>query len=209
MKELEHNYRISRTTISKTIRIVCAAVWKNLKAVCMPNLTKEDWKKIAKEYKNICNFPNCLGAVDGKHIRIIKSTESGPLFFNYNKYCSLLLLAICDVNYKFIFIDVDAYGKNSDSTTFKNTTFYKKLIDGRLDIPENARLPHSINTPALPHVFIGDEAFQINHFMLRPYGGNNLDKKKRIFNYRLSRARRCSNAPLEYSQISGVFSIGH
>jgi len=39
-------------------------------------------------------------------------------------------------------------------------------------------------------MIVGDEAFGLSHHVLRPYGGKNLTKKKRIFNYRLSRARR-------------------
>lgn len=37
---------------------------------------------------------------------------------------------------------------------------------------------------------IGDEAFGLHRHLLRPYGGSNLSVRKRIFNYRLSRARR-------------------
>jgi len=39
-------------------------------------------------------------------------------------------------------------------------------------------------------VLIGDEGFALHENLLRPYGGTHLDKKKRIFNYRLTRARR-------------------
>lgn len=72
------------------------------------------WLKIAKEFNKRANFPNCLGAVDGKHIRIIKPERSGSLYMNYKHYFSIGLLAIADANYKFIYVDVGSYGKDSD-----------------------------------------------------------------------------------------------
>uniref|UniRef100_A0A915JPJ3 DDE Tnp4 domain-containing protein n=1 Tax=Romanomermis culicivorax TaxID=13658 RepID=A0A915JPJ3_ROMCU len=40
---------------------------------------------------------------------------------------------------------------------------------------------------------IGDEAFTLRKDVMRPYPGSALDKNQRIFNYRLSRARRPQN----------------
>jgi len=42
----------------------------------------------------------------------------------------------------------------------------------------------------MPYTFIGDEAFSLSPVILRPYSGKVLSDTKRIFNYRLSRARR-------------------
>lgn len=43
----------------------------------------------------------------------------------------------------------------------------------------------------MPYVIVGDEAFALTSYMLRPYPrSSNLNLKKKVFNYRLSRAQR-------------------
>ena len=47
--------------------------------------TADDWKGVASEIEYRWNFPNCLAAMDGKHINTVASAGSGSLFFNYKK----------------------------------------------------------------------------------------------------------------------------
>lgn len=43
----------------------------------------------------------------------------------------------------------------------------------------------------LPYVFVGDEAFPLREYLMRPYPGLQLtNDATKIYNYRLSRARR-------------------
>lgn len=154
--------------------------------MALPN--PEEWSKISDDFYRRANFPNCLGCIDGKHIRITNPEHGGSLFLNYKNFFSIVLMAICDSNYNFIYVDVGSYGKCSDSGIFKNSTFYKKLSEGNLNIPDDKPLPGS--RIVLPHVFIGDEAFGLSNNLMRPYGGKSLSISKRVYNYRLSRARR-------------------
>jgi hypothetical protein len=186
--ELHFSHRIGLSTIRKIVEDVCTAIWDIMRAECFPELTTEAWLSIAEGFQQRANFPHVIGAIDGKHVRVYKPSLTGSLYYNYKHFFSILLLAICDSNYKFIFIDVGAYGKCSDSTVFQNSIFYKKLREFNLNIPKESNIPGVPND--LPYFFIGDEAFSISEHILRPYPGTNLNFTKRIFNYRLSRARR-------------------
>lgn len=189
MKDLQYQFRISQPSISVFVRQVLDAIWKNVREICFPEFTKEFWLKTAADFYEKTNFPHCIGAIDGKQVRIIRPVGSGSLYYNYKHFFSILLLAMCDANYKFIFVDVGAYGKSSDSTVFKDSTFKKKLDDGSLNIPEAQSSFQGFHEP-MPFVIVGDEGFGLTTKLLRPYSGKCLSVKKRVFNYRLSRARR-------------------
>ncbi|XP_050305580.1 uncharacterized protein LOC126742819 [Anthonomus grandis grandis] len=158
----------------------------------MPNPTNETWKTVEKDFYELWNFPNCIGAIDGKHVIIEAPANSGSLYFNYKKTFSVVLLALVDANYRFICVDVGAYGKNSDGGIFASPNMGKALLQNSFNIPPDKSI---LGTNIIvPHVIVGDEAFLLNKHSLRPFPGsqikNNISKK--TFNYRLSRARRLS-----------------
>lgn len=186
---LHYDFHIGKSTISGIVRETCQVIWSTLKSTEMPEITKDKWLEIADLFYLKTNFPNCLGAIDGKHIRCKNPKNSGSLFFNYKKYFSVVLMAVVDANLQFITIDVGAYGKDGDSNVFKNSNFGKLLYSNKLDLPEPALLPETESNPQ-PYVFIGDEAFALHTHLLRPYPGRKLTDIRRVFNYRLSRARR-------------------
>jgi hypothetical protein len=81
-----------------------------------------EWKKKAHNYEILWNFPHCIGAVDGKHVLIQAPPHSGSDFYNYKEQFSILLLAIVDAEYNFIYANCGA--KESHLTV----EFFKRLL---------------------------------------------------------------------------------
>ena len=99
-----------------------------------------------------------------------------------------MLLAIVDVDYKFINADIGCNGRISDGGVFRNCNLYRALEEKRPNIPNPTKLP---GTQSLfPYVILADDAFPLKDYIRKPYSQSGLTQERRIFNYRLSRARR-------------------
>lgn len=92
-------------------------------------------------------------------------------------------MAIVNSNYEFIYIDVGKQGRLSYGEVMEATSFFHKLNDGTLNLPENEE------NEGLNFVFVADEAFSLHKHIIKPYSQRNLTYERRIYNYRLSRTR--------------------
>ena len=98
-------------------------------------------------------------------------------------------MALVDGNAKFRYIDVGAYGRNSDGGIFRNSSIGKALEQNQPGIPTDSSLPFNQAGELFPYVFLTDEAFPLQRHIMGPYPGTNLTMDKQAFNYRLSRRR--------------------
>lgn len=150
--------------------------------------TSEQWASIQRQFFDKWNFPQCLGALDGKHVRIKSPMKSGSKYFNYMHYFSVVLLALVDADYKFIFIDVGTPGRYGDATIWNNSQLRHHLQAGTLPVPPPVVLP-GCDMP-IPSLIVADSAFALHSTLMKPYPEKNMSQEERLFNYRLCRARR-------------------
>jgi hypothetical protein len=102
-----------------------------------------------------------------------------------------MLLALVDARYKFTVVDVGSSGRNSDGGIFTHSKL-GKYLETHLGIPEDKQLP---GTSCLaPHVIVGDEAFPLKTYLIRPDPGsqNKGDNEKSIFNLRFQKPNKAS-----------------
>ncbi|KAJ8878973.1 hypothetical protein PR048_019577 [Dryococelus australis] len=104
---------------------VCETIWQHLHDICFPNLTEDEWLKIANGFETLANFPNCLGAID----------------------------AVYNSNYRFTFVNVGSYGKASDLAVYQNSLLFQRLKVNALHIPSDK--PMRMGGEPLPFTFFG------------------------------------------------------
>lgn len=86
-------------------------------------------------------FPMCIGVLDGKHIVTTAPPRSGSLFFNYKGSFSIVLLALVDVNYRFLVTQIGDFDRTSDGGVFKNSSLHRWLESNNLHGPPATPLP--------------------------------------------------------------------
>ncbi|KAL2092781.1 hypothetical protein ACEWY4_012579 [Coilia grayii] len=182
-------YRLGESTISQIVTDTCEALHQTLKDdyLTTPN-TEEEWRKVASGFEEKWQFPHCLGAIDGKHIRIQPPANSGSTYYNYKSFFSVQMMAVVDAQYRFIYVSVGAQGRASDAGIFAQSDLKAALDAKLLSIPQPNSLPGTHQE--VPYVLVGDEAFPLRLDLMKPFPFRLLNTEQRIFNYRLSRARR-------------------
>ena len=152
--------------------------------------TTEGWLAVAEKFAVKWNFYNCLGALDGKHVAIKQPPKSGTLYHNYKKFFSIVLMALVDADYRFLWIDVGTPGSNSDAQIWNDCELQDLIKEDKLQVPADAPLP-GFDEP-IPYAIVGDDAFALRKYLIKPYGRTRrvLTHAERVFNYRSSRARR-------------------
>jgi hypothetical protein len=187
--ELSFGFRVPHNSISILVKEVCEAIIEEYgDEVLVTPRTPEAWLEVVRDFLNLWNFAHTLGALDGKHFAIKCPTKSGSLYHNYKGFFSIILLGLVDANYKFLWVDVGIPGSNSDAGIFNASTLKQALESDTLGVPAPAPLPG--DDKPTPYFLVGDDAFALKTWMMKPHAQRNLTHDQRIFNYRLSRARR-------------------
>lgn len=189
-QSLHYCFRIGATTIGNIVIETCQVIWEKLTPLYMKAPTTEKWLDVADKFHSVWNYPNCLGAIDVKLIKIESPAHSGSAFFSYKHSHSITLQAVVDADAKFLFVDVGDYGRNNDSGTFRASHFGKLFLHKKLYIPSPRTIRGTNNSDEFPFVFVGDEAYPLSVNLMRPFPKRRLNNERRIYNYRHSRARR-------------------
>lgn len=133
---------------------MCKAIIEEYQAEYLPvPSTPEEWEEVADGFKRRWNFPHALGALDGKHIACKCPPGTGSQYYNYKKFYSIVLLALVDSNYKFIWADLGGRGAASDAQIWNASDLKDAVETGAMPLPQPSPLPH--DNQDIPYFFIG------------------------------------------------------
>ncbi|XP_068989247.1 putative nuclease HARBI1 [Neodiprion pinetum] len=131
---LSYAFRIGKSTVTGIISDTCEVLWTTLKDKVLFQPSAHNWLNIAEQFKDIWNFPKCIGAIDGKHVNIEARPNSGSTYYNYKGNHSLMLMAMCDAIYWFTLVDIGAQGRQSDGGVFRKSNIGKAFKNELLSL---------------------------------------------------------------------------
>lgn len=84
------SYCVGISTVANIVPDVTKAIWDSWVDTFLPVPKAADWQEIALSFKEMWNFPNCMGANDRKHVEIQAPPNSGSRYFNCKRTYSIL-----------------------------------------------------------------------------------------------------------------------
>lgn len=152
---------------------------------------KEDWQKIAGEFSERCDFPNCGGSLNARHVSILKTGES-KYHGNHHGYCSVVLGVLVDANHRFIHAEVISELRESDEEALLKTEFIQHLVEDSLDLPDNIE-----NEENLDFVFTAPNSFPLHKRILMMYPASQINNHDKLtFNDKVRTVNRFSDNAL-------------
>ncbi|XP_046342448.2 uncharacterized protein LOC124123198 [Haliotis rufescens] len=109
------------------------------------NMSSGDtWEDVAEEFLMRWNVPHDCDALDGKHVTIRKPPKTGTMYRNYKGFFSVVLMALVDADYKFLWIVVGGVGSQSDAQIYNQSELKECLVDGSIGFPPPSTLPNDV-----------------------------------------------------------------
>ena len=196
-------------TVCQIVIEVCDAIvkrmWKESVGAHFPK-TEDMFREKIIDMDERWQFPCSWAAVDGCHLPL-KCPPGGQTtakeYHNFKNFYSVVLMALVDAKYRFIWASVGYPGNSHDSIIFQSTHLWQEITENQA-IPLIGKDVDSVN---IQPVILGDGAFPLKSWLMKPYGNAAMTSQQKYFNYRLSRARMVTEAA--YGQLKGRWRLMH
>ena len=134
---------------------------------------------IAEQFARRWNFHHAVGALDGNHIAITCPKQAGSNYYNYKQFHSIIFVTLVDAEYKFSWVDVGSMGSTGDANVFNHSELRSCIDDDTIGFP--AAEPLAQDDQDMPYFIVGDDAFALRTWMMKPYSKRHLTDPERIF----------------------------
>ena len=211
----DYNYTVgemagySESTISYITKEVCQHIVEVLWEECVTTLfprNEAEFRQALIEMEAEWQFKFAFAAIDGSHLPIkcpSGVSEAMKQYHNFKKFYSVVLLALVDAKYRFIWAALGAPGNTHDSTCFQSTSLWENITNNRV-LPQKFQVVDNVHVPPM---ILGHGAFPMKSWICKPYGDAVLTEENRYFNYRLSRARMVSEGA--FGKLKSRFRVLH
>ena len=167
MRKVSNSFDLGKATVSQVIHRVTSAISEKLglKNIVLPK-TKEEVEEHVRNFYNRYGFPQCVGAVDGTHIKIKRPVDNPTDYVNRKGDFTLNCQETVGCNYCFIDVLIKWPGSVHNAWMFGNSALNGMFRDGT--IPKYQRTIVE-GEPAVPVCILGDLAYPLLPFLMKEF----------------------------------------
>ena len=115
-------------------------------------------------------------------------------------FYSIVLMAMVDSHYRFVWGSCGFPGNSHDAVIFRSTDIWTRIEEGLIPV-----IGKTVGDVTVPPLVVGDSAFPLRTWLMKPYTNASLTPRQRYFNYRLSRSRMVTEGA--YGQLKGRWRV--
>ena len=169
-------FGVSKSTAHKYIHKVSNIVCNlSRNVIRWPTLAEQD--EIAADIERSSHIPNCIGFIDGSHIRLESRPDGDNDYTNRKGFPSIQLQAIVDNKTIITDMFVGWPGSVHDARVFRNSPIADAMENG--------------NIMGANKFIFGDSAYPLQSFLLTPFRNTgHLTENEKFFNRTTSSARQ-------------------
>ncbi|KAK6750405.1 hypothetical protein RB195_002403 [Necator americanus] len=195
---LSEEFSCGKATVSAIVSEVMEAIIESETHNAFPPITRQYLEKVAEKTQELYDYPRAVGFLDGRHVAIKKPNGGIEEYLNYKNFQSIVLLAICDADYRFLLFDVGLPGNLGDASVFRSSSIFTFFNECDDLFPETADLG-SVG-PVQYHILTDDGLGQGVRY-IEPFPGRSADTgSKQRFNKKHGCARRVIDIAFEMLQ---------
>ena len=167
MRKVSNSFDLGKATVSQVIHRVTSAISEKLglKNIVLPK-TKEEVEEHVRNFYNRYGFLQCIGAVDGTHIKIKRPVDNQTDYVNRKGDFTLNCQETVGCNYCFIDVLIKWLGSVHNAWMFGNSALNGMFRDGT--IPKYQRTIVE-GEPAVPVCILGDLAYPLLPFLMKEF----------------------------------------
>ncbi|VDP11681.1 unnamed protein product [Heligmosomoides polygyrus] len=195
---LSQEFSCGKATVSAIVSEVTEAIIEGETHHAFPPITRSYLEEVAARAEEKFDYPRAVGFLDGRHVAIKKPNGGIETYLNYKNFQSVVLMAVCDVDHRFLIFDVGTPGQQGDTSVFQHSsirTFFDECDDV---FPETCDLGDV--GPVQYHI-LTDDGFGQDRRYIEPFPANLANTgSKRRFNAKHAVARKTIDATFDMLQ---------
>lgn len=179
------SFNVGKATVIEAVQDVVEALYEIRNEHIKFPENEAETRAAIETFQDLSDLPNIVGAIDGSHVRIKAPKDSPVDYFSRYQQHDFIIQVV--VNGQKLFLDFACSypGSMHDARVLRRSSIFRRAEGGDILIAPTV----NINGNEIGPYLVGDSAYPLSPWLMKPYPEGTRDRAEIKFNKELSSAR--------------------